>query len=162
MLRSTPMRITKWGECAVLCCIQLARTQGSGTVGTAQVASQLGLDLQYIHQVLHRLKKGGVVVSERGPRGGYRLAKDAHEISLRNILYAAEGDTFELICDHAPVFADPKSSQFCGPDSSCQLRHVWRELRSEIDIILENRKLSDLASSSLFKEELVQLSVHNA
>ena len=152
------MKITKWGECGVLCCIQLGESKPDSIIGAAEIAGAIGIDHQYTHQILHRLKKGGIIESVRGPHGGYRLARSPEEISLKDILYASEGVTFEIFCDETPIVTDQSSPQFCGSDKNCSLRHVWHELRDSIDKLLQAKSLASLLNRP---EELVHLSVHN-
>jgi Rrf2 family protein len=138
------MRITKWGECGILCSIYLAKRFGNGSVGASEIASSQGLDLQYTQQILHRLKKGNVVDTVRGPKGGYRLTRAPDEISLRDILAAAEGSTFQIICDYAPIHPSSDANSACSNQDTCSLHGVWKELQTAIDSILEAKKLSTL------------------
>jgi Rrf2 family iron-sulfur cluster assembly transcriptional regulator len=152
------MRVTKWGECGVLCSLYLARRFGESAVGAVEIAESQGLDLQYTQQVLQRLRKGGVVESERGPRGGYRLASSPETVTLKDILYAAEGDTFQIICDNAPIHPNPDNSSICATKENCGLHSVWQDLRQAIDAILERRSLADLMAQEAQMPGLVTLS----
>lgn len=151
------MRVTKWGECGVLCSLHLAKRFGESATGAQEIAESQGLDLQYTQQVLQRLRKGGVVESERGPRGGYRLSRTPEQISLKDILYAAEGDTFQIICDHAPIHPNPENSSMCATKENCSLHGVWQDLRAAIDSLLERRTLADLVNQESKPTELVTL-----
>lgn len=151
------MRVTKWGECGVLCSLHLARRFGHAAVGAIEIAESQGLDVQYTQQVLQRLRKGGVVESERGPRGGYRLARAPETISLKDILYAAEGDTFQIICEHAPIHPNPENSSMCATKENCSLHSVWQDLRQAIDTLLDHRSLADLMAQERGASELVTL-----
>jgi len=137
------MHITKWGEYGILCSLLLARRFGSGAVGASEVAELEGVPLDYTHQILHRLRKGGIVVSARGPHGGYALSRAPQEINLRQIMDAVEGDTFEVICDHNPLDIQGR----CSPSAACALRHVWHDLKVAVDGILESKTLQDLLAS---------------
>lgn len=152
------MRITKWGECGILCSMHLARRFGDGAVGAADIAQTQGLDLQYTQQILHRLRKGAIVESVRGPRGGYRLSRAPEEISLRDILEAVEGSTFQIICDYAPIHTTSEVSNECSTKESCSLHAVWKELQDTINALLEGKRLSSLLDSAdTGVEGLVQL-----
>ena len=138
------MRVTKWGECGILCALYLAKKYGEQATGALEIAASQGLDMQYTQQILQRLRKGGVIESERGPRGGYRLARAPELINLKDILYAAEGDTFQIICDYAPIHPDATNNSHCATRENCGLHNVWQELRQAIDQLLEQRNLKDL------------------
>ena len=140
------MRVTKWGECGILCSMHLARRYGGEPTGAQEIADVHALDLQYTQQVLHRLKKGGIIESIRGPKGGYRLLRPPAEINLKDILYASEGDTFQIICDSAPLHPNPVEPDLCATRETCSLHGVWQELRHAIDSLLSQKSLADLVA----------------
>jgi Rrf2 family protein len=152
------MRVTKWGECGLLCSIFLTHKYGSSSVGAPEIAESQGLDLQYTQQVLHRLRKGNIITSVRGPKGGFRLTRDPTTITLKDILYAAEGDTFEIICDYAPIRPNKETPGRCSTKDTCGLHGVWVELRSAIDELLEKKTLADLAAITPRPQDLVSIS----
>jgi Rrf2 family protein len=153
------MRVTKWGECGILCSLHLAKRYGQGATGAVEVAESRGLDLQYTQQILQRLRKGGVIESERGPRGGYKLTRPPEQITLKDILYAVEGDTFQIICDYAPLHPESSSSSGCSTKETCGLHTVWQELRDAIDKLLEQHTLAALLRNEAASDSLlVQLS----
>lgn len=130
------MRITKWGEYGILCCMYLARNATRHAVGAAEIAKEKVIPLQYTHQILQRLRKGGIISSSRGPQGGYRLSRSSEQINLKQILLAVEGVTFEVICD---------VNKTCPRrDSSCKLSPIWRGLQKEVDKILESKTLAGI------------------
>ena len=138
------MRVTKWGECGILCAVHLAKRYNEPPVGAHDIADSQQLDLQYTQQVLQRLRKGGLIESVRGPRGGYRLARAPSAVTLKDILYAAEGETFEIICDYAPLHPQTNKEFSCSTQQGCSLHGVWRELRETIDSFLEKKTLEQL------------------
>ncbi|MFN4895097.1 MAG: RrF2 family transcriptional regulator [Pseudomonadota bacterium] len=151
------MRVTKWGECGILCSLYLAKRYGGGPVGAVEIAESQGLDVQYTQQILQRLRKGSVIQSERGPRGGYHLARGPELITLKDILYATEGDTFQIICEHTPIHPTPEAASQCATRENCGLHGVWQDLRSAIDQLLEQRTLQDLIGIETGAANLVQL-----
>lgn len=151
------MRVTKWGECGILCSLYLAKNFGAGATGALEIAESQGLDVQYTQQILQRLRKGGVIESERGPRGGYKLARPPQDITLKHILYAAEGDTFQIICDYAPIHPDAENSSHCSTKENCGLHGVWQDLRTAIDKLLDERTLQDLLQTTPPSSGLVQI-----
>jgi Rrf2 family protein len=155
------MRVTKWGECGILCALHLAKNYGELAIGAAEIAESQGIDLPYTQQILQRLRKGEVIESVRGPKGGYKLQRPPTEITLKDILYAVEGDTFQIICDHAPLHPESEEPSRCSTRETCGLHGVWQDLRSAIDKLLEERTLADL-----FKVEvptpLIQLKTHHS
>jgi Rrf2 family cysteine metabolism transcriptional repressor len=141
------MRITQWGEYATHFCIYFARHTSSihsasrTSITATEIAKEHGIDQLYAQQILQRLRKGNLIKSIRGAQGGYQLSRPPAEITLKDILSAAEGETFEMICDSKPI-----NETKCAPTGLCSLRDVWRDLKTEIDSFLESKRLSDLAS----------------
>lgn len=135
------MRITQWGEYATQFCIFIAKREQDQqkTVSATEIAASLGVDQLYAQQILQRLRRGNIIKSVRGAQGGYCLTKTAAELTLKDIIVAAEGDTFEPICDSKPI-----DEQKCAASSYCGLRGVWYELREHIDKFLTARTLKDL------------------
>ena len=150
------MRVTKWGECGILCALHLAKNYGDVAIGAAEIAESQGIDLPYTQQILHRLRKGDVIESVRGPKGGYKLLRPPAEITLKDILYAVEGDTFQVICEHAPLHPESDGPTQCSTRESCGLHGVWQDLRTAIDKLLEERTLADLIKTES-TSTLVQL-----
>jgi Rrf2 family protein len=150
------MRVTKWGECGILCALHLAKNYGEVAIGAAEIAESQGIDLPYTQQILQRLRKGEVIESIRGPKGGYKLQRPPAKITLKDILYAVEGDTFQIICDHAPLHPESDLPHRCSTRESCGLHDVWQDLRSAIDKLLEERTLADLITTET-RAPLVQL-----
>lgn len=133
------MRATKWGEYGVLCSVYLAsryKENPESAVGATEIADSQRIPVQYTQQILQRLRKGDIIESVRGPKGGYRITRPPSLINMKEILYAAEGDTFEVICDSSPIYEG-----LCNQGFSCALKEVWRDLKVAIDELLEKRTL---------------------
>jgi Rrf2 family protein len=103
------------------------------------IAAREGLPVDYVEQILLRLRRAGVMSSVRGARGGYALARDASEITLREIIAGSELSTFDLHCVSHPI-----TEERCSDAQSCSIRPVWVMLQQRIDEALESVKLSDL------------------
>ncbi len=71
--------------------VELALTSGHGPVSAAVIAKRQELSVAYLEQLLHRLKRQGIVTSIRGPRGGYTLAKEPHLITMAAIVRILDG-----------------------------------------------------------------------
>lgn len=138
------MRITQWGEYGILCASFLAEREKENvkTVGATEIAKAQGIALEYAQQILQRLRRGGIIASVRGPQGGYKLARTPREISLKDILLAAEGDTFEVICDTKPIGL-PR----CGT-GECGLGPIWQKLKAHVDTFLSGYTLEDVVCNT--------------
>lgn len=133
------MRITTLAEYGVICALHLARRTTEGPVTGRDVAARERLPVDYVEQILLRLRRAGIVASTRGARGGYSLARPAEQISVRDVIAASELQTFDLHCVSNPV-----EEERCSLAHTCSIRPVWMLLQQKIDDVLESVRLSDL------------------
>ncbi len=140
------MRVTQWGEYGIHCAAYIGKRlkDGAASVPAAEIAQSQGIALDYAQQILQRLRKNNVVVSVRGPSGGYKLAKDAANITLKDVLAASEGDTFEVICDSKPL-----NSERCSGGKNCNLRPIWFALKDHVNDFLSRYSLADIIDNSI-------------
>src|SRR5438093_12163929 len=115
------MRVTTWAEYGLIVSIHLARHAGEGPVAARELSEQERLPHDYVEQILLRLRRAGLVESVRGARGGYRLAREAQSVSVKDVIEASEHVTFEVKCDLHRVDADRGD-----PVTACSLRPLWR------------------------------------
>ena len=71
--------------------VELALISGRSPASAAHIAARQVLSVAYLEQLLHRLRKGGLLKSIRGPRGGYVLARAPHEITLAEVVGILDG-----------------------------------------------------------------------
>ena len=72
--------------------VELALASGHGPVSAAAIAKRQDLSVAYLEQLLHRLKKQGLVSSIRGPRGGYALANHPEQITMADVVRILDGE----------------------------------------------------------------------
>jgi Rrf2 family protein len=133
------VRITTLAEYGVICALHLARRSADGPVTGRELAELERLPADYVEQILLRLRRAGIVRSTRGARGGYALAREATEISMRDVIEASETTTFDLHCVSHPV-----GEERCSSSQTCSIRPVWMLLQRKIDDVLASVRLSDL------------------
>lgn len=71
--------------------VELALTAGRGPLSAAFIAKRQNLSVAYLEQLLHRLKRQGLVSSVRGPLGGYVLARDPAQITMADVVRILDG-----------------------------------------------------------------------
>ncbi len=133
------MRITTWAEYGVIAALHLAKRAEEGPITGRELATAERLPADYVEQILLRLRRAGLIKSQRGSRGGYMLARPASEVSVRDVIAASELGTFELHCLSHPV-----GEERCSEAQSCSIRPVWIMLQHRIDDVLGSVFLSDL------------------
>lgn len=84
------MRMSTKGRFAVNALIDLALRESAGPVALASIAERQQISLSYLEQLFGRLRRQGLVVSTRGPGGGYTLGREAAGISVADIVSAVD------------------------------------------------------------------------
>ena len=137
------MRFTTQAEYGLICALHLARHGDERPVAAREIAEIENLPGDYTEKVLRRLRQAGLVTSVRGVSGGFRLARDPSAISVKDVIEATEGQTFEVNCDVHPVDADR-----CDASHGCSIRPVWQALKGRIDALLADISLADLLANA--------------
>ena len=133
------MRITTQAEYGLICALHLARRSTDGPVTGREIAAKERLPADYVEQIMLKLRRASIVTSTRGARGGYRLARAADQITVRDVISASEHSTFDVHCVTHPVEAER-----CAESHDCSIRPVWVLLQRRIDEVLDSVRLSDL------------------
>lgn len=136
------VRITTWAEYGLISALHLARRAGEGPVTGRAIAAGESLPVDYVEQILLRLRRAGIVDSTRGARGGYVLARPATDITVKDVVTASELQTFDMHCTSSPLSEDR-----CAEATSCSIRPVWALLQSKIDEVLSGIRLADLLAN---------------
>lgn len=123
--------------------VQLARRwEGPITipVSLADVAADEDLPRAYLEQLAIPLREAGVVISTRGARGGYALARPPAEVTMAEVLRALEGPLAPMIC----ASEDPAHAGACLRVGACSVNSLWIHVRDAIGGVLEATTLADL------------------
>ena len=136
------MKLSTKGRYAVMAMADLARHTGDGKadlpVPLAEIAHRQEISLNYLEQLFGKLRRGGLVVAARGPRGGYRLAQPAAEMRIADIIVAVDEPIKATRCR-----AD--SSKGClGRTGRCLTHDLWEELGRQIEVFLASVTLADV------------------
>ena len=138
------MRLSTKGRYAVMAMADLAKNgrgpSGEGrAVSLAEIATRQEISLSYLEQLFARLRKGGLVRSVRGPGGGYRLARGAHETSVAEIVLAVDEPIRATRC---AAHSSPKGCMMAG--ERCITHDLWEDLGEEIQAFLAAVSLEDV------------------
>lgn len=131
------MRLNTKTRYAVRAMLTLAlREQDSEPVSASDIAESEEISVKYLEGLLGSLRAAGLVRSVRGASGGYRLARSAADITLRQIYHVFEGSEGFVICTNEPGV--------CGRSGRCAAQTVWDELYQLSMRYLESVSLADL------------------
>ncbi len=135
------MRISARADYAVRAALQLASSGADGPLKAEAIADAQDIPHKFLESILNDMRRGGLVVSQRGGNGGYRLAKPADSISIADVIRVVEGPLVSVRGVRPPELS------YSGPAES--LLPLWIALRSNVRQILEGVSLADVASSQL-------------
>jgi Rrf2 family transcriptional regulator, iron-sulfur cluster assembly transcription factor len=147
------VRITTQAEYGLICALHLARRTDEGPITGREIAARERLPGDYVEQIMLKLRRSSIVRSTRGAHGGYTLARPADEISVHDVISAAEHSTFEVHCTSHPV-----EEARCSSAHDCSIRPVWVLLQRRVDDVLQGVRLSDLLMQESQVRERVGLS----
>lgn len=136
------MKITAMEEYGLRCMVQLAR---HGHLPITELAELEGIGASYVAKLMRVLRTSGLVASERGKGGGYRLSKKAEDTSLREVLAVLSRPLYsERFCATHGGERDG-----CVHIGGCHIRNLWSEIHSAVDRVLEGINLAHLASGEI-------------
>jgi len=130
------LRLGKLTDYGTVLMTHLAR-HGQRRHSASELAAELGLSLPTVSKVLKALVQAGLLVSHRGAKGGYGLARPPEEISVASIVAAIEGPIALTECSQA--------QGSCEQEPSCTVRGNWRRINEAVQRALEEVSLADLA-----------------
>jgi Rrf2 family protein len=134
------MKITTLEEYGLRCILQMAR-KGQGASATIPELSRLeALTPANTAKLLRLLRKGGIVLSQRGSKGGYVLSRPPHEISVQDVLDAVGGKfNSSIVCERHTGGRDS-----CVHRAECSMQSLWGVLEGLLSNVLDECKISDL------------------
>lgn len=83
---------------AIRAVLELARRHGDGVVPARIIAEEMRIPVRFLPQVMADLARAGIVEARLGRSGGYRLARDPEQVTLLDVIDAAESDPRRVTC----------------------------------------------------------------
>ena len=131
-------------EYGVRLMVELGRRGGDESVALAAVAEAELLPLSYLEHLVAKLRQSGLVTSVRGAHGGYRLARPADEISMRDVVEALEGPIAPMECFHPDREGRVLCSHEADGDSACATKLLWTRVQGGVTKALAGTSLAEL------------------
>lgn len=132
------MWISRRTDYATRAVLALTLAEG-GPMKLEELARRTATPRSVLEQLMPTLRIAGIVRSERGPSGGYRLNRPPEEITLERVVRLFQGQLAPIGC------ATRKNPEPCPMTVGCTLRQVWEEIRDETIALLARRTFADLA-----------------
>jgi len=143
------VRISAKADYAVRAVVELAASPAATPVTAERVATAQGVPLNFLENILGELRHAGIVRSQRGAEGGFRLAKPADQISVADVIRAVEGPLATV------RGGPPEESEY--PGAAAELPKVWIAVRKSLRDVVERVTVADVASGRL-PRDIVKLS----
>jgi Rrf2 family protein len=140
------MQVSRRVDYALRAAINLARQTRGRASSVAEISQQEAIPKKFLEKIIQDLIHAGIVVSRRGAHGGYTLARDAGDISFRDVMEAVEGPIALNVC--------VGDRTLCSVSVTCGMQHVWAEGQRRLIDLFAATKLSALAGQALSAEPI--------
>ncbi len=145
------MRFTTRTEYGLICMIYMAKqADPTSWVTIKEMAVKENYPVPYIEKILQALRQAKLVISHQGNHGGYTLARKPSEITVRQVIEALEGGTFDIFC--AP---DTRGDIVCTHFCLCGVKPIWRRTKQILDEFYDSLTLEMLTKNELEVRELM-------
>lgn len=142
------MKLSTRSRYGVRMMLDLACNYGEKPVFLKDIATREKISEKYLSLIVIPLRSAGLIRSIRGARGGYILAREPENISLRDIVEAVDGETCLVNC-----VKDPGS---CDRVAACPTRELWALLGDKINETLDSVSLAQLARNKKVQKPQAQ------
>lgn len=138
------MRLSTKSRYGTRMLIDIAENYHDGPVSVAEIASRTGISEKYMEKLIRKLKKAGLVLSKRGPKGGHVLAKPAASITVGDIVRALEEWVVLKGCS-----LSKDTCATCPRIATCPTKDVWERANQAMFATLDTYTLQALLKKSL-------------
>ena len=133
------MKLSTKGRYAVMAMVDIGQNGEGRTVSLAEIAGRQEISQEYLEQLFVKLRKAGLVQSARGPGGGYRLARDADDIVIYEVVAAVDEPMKMTRCEGDAVDGCVKGERCCTHD-------LWSSIGRQVNTFLANVTLDDVVN----------------
>jgi Rrf2 family transcriptional regulator, iron-sulfur cluster assembly transcription factor len=140
------MRFTTKTEYGLVCLIYIAKhsEKSLDPISIKEMATAEGFSTTYIEKILQSLRAAKILVSHQGNQGGYALAKAPSQITLKEVIEALEGATFDVFCE-----PEVRKDITCTHFSLCGIKPLWGKTKEILDQFYSSLTLEMLMNNTL-------------
>jgi Rrf2 family protein len=132
-----------YGMRALVTLAEAYAIDAEGLVKGDVIATTQGIPAKFMEGILGQLRTAGVIVSQRGAVGGYRLGRDPATITVAEVIRVLDGPLADVRGER------PESIDY--PGAAAHLQEVWIAVRAALRSVVEDVTLADIASGQLPK-----------
>lgn len=134
------MWITRRTDYATRALLALCKARPDELLNVEDIAQRTATPISVVKQVMNQMRSSGLVRSERGPTGGYRLNRRPEDITLERVVRLFQGPLAPISC------ATRHEPEDCAMTPGCSMQSVWAEVRDATIAILARTTFADLAA----------------
>lgn len=135
------MRVSAKSDYALRALIEMARSDGDAATSAEELGGRQDIPRGFLQAILADLRRAGIVRSQRGQSGGWRLAREASAVSIADVIRAVDGPLVSVY--------GLRPEEVSYNDSAEVLQQVWVAARTSLREVFEEVSLHDLASGAL-------------
>lgn len=137
------LQISRKVDYALRAAVYLASCDAGRMVSFREIGESQDVPREFLAKILRSLVCAGVIDSQRGANGGYRLSRPASEITFLEVLEAADGPIALNECCENGIG--------CSRAKLCSMERVWRDAELAMKNVFQGVRLSDLACDDILK-----------
>jgi Rrf2 family iron-sulfur cluster assembly transcriptional regulator len=131
------MKMSTKGRYAVMAMVDIGQHAEGAPISLADISARQDISQEYLEQLFGKLRRAGLVESARGPGGGYRLARDASEIAVADIILAVDEELRVTRCAGDGI-------EGCVRGQLCSAHDLWSSLGRQMMYFLGSITLDDV------------------
>jgi Rrf2 family transcriptional regulator, iron-sulfur cluster assembly transcription factor len=137
------MKFTTKTEYGLVCLMRMAADYGKRDIFTVkEMVDQERYPMAYVEKIFQSLRQAKIVVSRQGKQGGYSIARHPSQITLKQIVEALEGSTFEIFCEPST-----RKHIVCNHFCLCGVKPIWKNTKKILDDYLHSQTLEMIAQT---------------
>ena len=137
------MKLSTKGRYAIIALLDLVKNGSNRLVTLVEISKRQKISLAYLEQLFVKLRRANIVVSVRGPGGGYKIARNTELIRISEILNAVD-ETMDAMSRGAGA-----SGGDIGSHEEDLAEKLWEQLSAHIYVFLHQTRLSDLIEKQI-------------
>ena len=137
------MKLSTKGRYAMVAMADIALAAQENLVTLGAISKRQNISMPYLEQLFVKLRRSNLVISVRGPGGGYKLARPSHQIRIVDILTAVE-ESVDAMSQGAGA-----SGGLSGSKAQSMTNRLWEGLSAHVFVYLHQTRLSDVVENDL-------------
>ena len=136
------MAVTQKCQYAIRALFELARCHGAGPVPAGEIAERQAIPKRFLEVILHQLRQGGFVDSQRGKIGGFYLSRPPALVTVGDVIRFMDGPISPVDC------RKERPGQICPLRGDCVFRGLWDAAQLALERVYDARTLGDLVGEA--------------